>query len=78
MSTLTYTPSYRLSVEDEDVVIRLQRDLVAPDALGRFLDYLELESIRQRSQLTPEQAAALADEIDRVVWESVRRNLVEA
>jgi hypothetical protein len=39
-------------------------------ALGRFLDYLELESIRKHSRLTEEQAAGLADEIDHAVGES--------
>ena len=42
------------------------------DALSRLLDFVELESIRKSSQLTEEEAAHLADEVDRSVWERVK------
>ncbi len=69
---MAYTPSYQVNVEKQNVVVRFRRDMIDQTALGKFLDYLELESIRKRSQLTEEQAAALADEIDRSVWESIK------
>lgn len=37
--------------------------------------YQEVESIRRRSQLTEEQVAALAEEIDHAVWENVRQSV---
>ena len=64
--------SYSIIAEERDVVVRFNRDVVDWDAMTKFLDYLELESIRARSKLTKEQAAALAEEIDRDVWEKIK------
>lgn len=44
---------------------------------SRFLSDPELDSIRQRSHLTEEDAAALADEIDHAVWERFRHRVDE-
>lgn len=60
--------SYSISVEDKDIILRINRDAIAMDALNPFLDYLQFESIAKKSQLTEEQATALAEEIDRDVW----------
>ncbi len=65
-------PAYRIDVEDGDVVVRMKQDLVDREGVSRFLDYLVLESVRRRSHLTEADAAALADEIDRTVWERTR------
>lgn len=70
MSTTPY--GYSVVVESQDVVVRLNKDMIDRDAMTRFLDYLELELIRKRSQLTQEQADALAAEIDRDVWENLK------
>jgi len=75
---MVYTPSFRVVMEQQDVVVRFRRDAVDIGALERFLDYLELESIRKRSHLSAEQAAALADEIDKSVWKSLRESFTEA
>ncbi len=75
---MTYTPSYNVAIDKREVVIRFKRDLIDQTALNRFLDSVELESIRKRSQLTEEQAAELAQEIDRAVWESVKQAYAEA
>jgi hypothetical protein len=69
--------TYSIGVEDEDIVIRVNATLVDHDALAKLLDYVELESIRRRSRLTEEQAAALADQIKRDVWQSARERYVE-
>lgn len=73
-----YTPSYQINIEKRDVVLRFWRDVIDETALGRFLDYLELESIRKRSQLTEKQAAELAKEIDQSVWENIKAAFTEA
>jgi hypothetical protein len=73
-----YTPSYQINIEKRDVVLRFRRDVIDETALGRFLDYLELESIRKRSQLTEKQAAELAKEIDQSVWENIKAAFTEA
>ena len=69
---MIYNPSYRIAIEDETVVVRFQRDTLDETALAKFLDYVELQSIRKRSQLSEQQAAALADEIDRSVWNTLK------
>ena len=65
-------PAYRIDVEEDDLVVRLRKDLLGREEVSRFLDYLELESIRRRSQLSEADAAALSDEIDHAVWERSR------
>jgi len=42
------------------------------DSVSRFLDYLVLERARLESELTEEDAAEIANEIDRAVWEQIR------
>jgi hypothetical protein len=65
-------PAYRIDVEEQDLVVRVRRDALDRDEVSRFLDFLELESIRRRSELTEEDAERLADEIDSSVWERYR------
>lgn len=68
-------PAYRIDLEERDLVVRVRRDVLDREEVSRFLDYLELESIRRRSQLTEEDAARLADEVDAGVWERNRSRL---
>jgi hypothetical protein len=65
-------PAYRIDIEDQDLVVRVRRDILDREEVSRFLDYLELESIRRRSQLSEADAAALAQEIDRAAWDRTR------
>lgn len=65
-------PAYRIDIEEQDIVVRVRRDVLGREEVSRFLDYLELESIRRRSQLSETDAADLADEVDREVWARVR------
>jgi hypothetical protein len=73
-----YTPSYQINIEKQDVVLRFRRDAIDEVILGKFLDYLELESIRRRSKLTERQASQLADEIDKSVWANLKKAFLEA
>ncbi|MBV9789271.1 MAG: hypothetical protein JOZ51_13900 [Chloroflexi bacterium] len=63
--------AYTIEIEQRDIVVRVSRDKIDQEALRRFLDFLELETLRKQSQLTEEQAAELAAEIDRGVWEKL-------
>lgn len=65
-------PAYRIDVGEQEMVVRLKRGVLGRDQVSRFLDFLELESIRQRSELTEADAALLADEIDDAVWARAR------
>ena len=65
-------PAYRIDVEEQDLVVRVRRGVLDRDEVSRFLDFLELESIRRRSEVSEADAAGLADEIDASVWERYR------
>jgi hypothetical protein len=64
--------AYEIQSDRDQLVIRLDRHLVDRESLIRVLDYVEREALRTRSALSEGQAAALAAEIDRGVWEQVR------
>lgn len=64
--------AYSIAVEDQDVIVRLRGGVLDRAAVSKFLDYLELESIRRRSELSEADAQALASEVDRAVWERTR------
>ena len=66
---------YKIDSKDKDIIIRLDTDLIDKEALSRFLDYIELESIRKRSKLSKEQALKLAKKVDREVWRKVQNNV---
>ena len=53
------------------IAIRLPRRLAHDEGLVRFLDYLEIQDIRQRSELSEEDAAELAREVKRDAWKRV-------
>jgi len=65
-------PAYRIDIEDRDIVVRVRRDILDREEVSRFLDYLELESIRRRSRLSEADAEILAQEIDRAAWDQSR------
>lgn len=65
-------PAIRVKYDDDDMVVRIRRGALSGDRVSRFLDYIQLEEIREKSEMTEEQAAEIADEIDRAMWERVR------
>ena len=67
---------YNITVDNQDIIVRFNRELMDRDTLSKFLDYLELETIRKRSNLTDEQATTLAEEIDRDVWSKIKQKFV--
>jgi hypothetical protein len=67
--------AYQIESNDKEVVVRFKRGGLSDREITRFLALLELDAIRQKSQLTEEAARELADEIDRAVWEKTRQRL---
>lgn len=63
---------YSVTLENTDIVVRIPKDLIDQAALSKLLDYLELETLRQRSQLTAAEAEALAAEVDEAVWDTIK------
>ncbi|HEV2150701.1 MAG TPA: hypothetical protein VGR37_25105 [Longimicrobiaceae bacterium] len=70
-------PAYRIEVDDRDLVVRVSRDALDQEQVSRFLDYLELESIRRRSHLSESDVEALSSEVDAGLWERLRGNVPE-
>jgi hypothetical protein len=64
--------SFRIESDQDDIVLRFNRDLVDPTTLSRLLDHIELAALQKASELSPEQAEALADDIDTAIWEQVK------
>jgi hypothetical protein len=67
---------YNITVDNQEIVVRLNKDTIDRDTLTKFLDYVELETTRKRSNLTVEQAATLAEEIDSDVWSKIKHKFV--
>jgi hypothetical protein len=67
---------YNITVDNQEIVVRLNKDTIDRDTLIKFLDYVELETTRKRSNLTVEQAATLAEEIDSDVWSKIKHKFV--
>jgi hypothetical protein len=68
-------PAYQVDRNPDEIVLRLRRNEVNEARISRFLSYLELASIRDRSRLSAEAAAELADEVDQAVWKKNRARL---
>lgn len=60
--------TYQVDVDQDSILVRVPTTLFSREELIRFLDYLEVEAIRRRSQLTRTDAEALAAEIDQAGW----------
>jgi hypothetical protein len=68
-----WQPAYRIDRGDPDeIVVHIRRGTISDEKISRFLALLDLEAIREKSQLTEEAARKPADEIDRAVWEKLR------
>ncbi len=64
--------AYEIIRDEDGVTIRLPAALADEAQLAKLLDYLELEAVRQRSQLTEEDAATLAAEVKQGAWQQVK------
>lgn len=62
---------YSITLENQDIIIKINRERVNLELLNQFLEYIELESIRDRSQLTQEQIINLSQDVDQAVWETL-------
>ncbi|MEH2183878.1 hypothetical protein [Nostoc sp.] len=68
--------SYNITLDNQDIIIKFNKNILDLESLTKFLEYLELETIRKRSNLTQEQATILADEIDSDVWLKIKHKFV--
>jgi hypothetical protein len=68
--------SYNITLDNQDIIIKFNKDILDRENLTKFLEYLELETLRKRSNLTQEQVITLADEIDHDVWFKIKHKFV--
>ncbi|MDL1959511.1 MAG: hypothetical protein LWX01_08080 [Deltaproteobacteria bacterium] len=64
--------AYKVTGDQENIIISLSRESVDQKALEKLLDYLELESIRRRSQLTEPDAESLTSDVKQAAWQKVK------
>jgi hypothetical protein len=67
---------YQVAIAQDEIVVRFDRNLVQPSELSEFLDYLRLKVVRRQNQLTDEEIAELADEINRSGWARIREDFL--
>jgi hypothetical protein len=70
--------TYQITTDQDDILIRLPRRFIDETELVKLLDYLELEAIRRRSQLTESDAATLAAEVRQAAWQQVKHLFKES
>lgn len=64
--------AYQITTDQDNIIIRLPRELADAEELAVLLDYLELEAICRRSRLTPKEARHLAQDVKKGAWQQVK------
>lgn len=65
-------PGLRIDEEDGDYVIRIPRDCIGREDVRRFFDYLTIEAGSHKFDMSEQEMAAFADEIDHAAWKRLR------
>ena len=68
---------YSVAIEEETIVVRFDRDFFSQDELSELLDYLRAKVLRNRAQLTDDQIAELADEVNLSGWERIKDDFLK-
>ncbi|MFO8232241.1 MAG: hypothetical protein R6U20_06200 [Longimonas sp.] len=68
---------FRIEHDKEEIVVRFDRKLVDPSVLSRLLDYVELNALQTKSEITPEEIRVLADDVDAAVWNQVKEKYID-
>lgn len=72
LAASTMKTPYEITTDQDSITIRVPRSLAQDEALGRFLDYLEMRDIRERSDLSEDDARDLANRAKHDAWKRVR------
>ena len=67
--------AYRIESTDDEIVVHIPRGIVGEEQVERYLALMVLDALRQKSQLTEEDALRFGDDVNRVVWERARHRL---
>ncbi|MEM7128526.1 MAG: hypothetical protein AAF702_19490 [Chloroflexota bacterium] len=68
---------YRITVDKNDFVVRLNQQFFQKEAISRFLDFLSVEIVRTRSQATEQEIEQLAKEVKQKAWSRVKDQFFE-
>ena len=67
---------YQFAYDNNDIIIRFKKKSVNKKLLENFLEHLELDQMRNKSELTDQQAKKLAKEITRKVWNNLKKSVL--
>ena len=63
--------------DKDDIVIRLNANLINIEEVQKFADYFRVLESNTKNQGTEEEAAALADEIDKKWWKENKHRFLK-
>ncbi|MEB3342797.1 hypothetical protein [Okeania sp.] len=75
---MSNNPRYNLTVDEQNIIIKLDKKTTNYQQLIQLLNHLEFEAISQSSQLTEEVASELANEIDSAVWSKIKSKIFKS
>lgn len=75
LEELKAQPAYRIESDGDEVVVRFRRNGLSDRQITHRLALMELDAIRQKSELTEADALALGKQVNRAVWERARQRL---
>jgi hypothetical protein len=69
---MSATTAVRYDEQDGDLVIRVPLDSISRENVSRFLDYLLVESVSRKFEMSDDEIAVFAEEVDKAAWERLR------
>lgn len=63
---------YQITVSENNLTISFDKNLVDKPMVEKFLEYLELKSLVQKSNMTQEQAEELSQDVKQAVWANLK------
>ncbi len=75
---MNQSTAYSINVANNQITLQLNASLIDRISLTKFLDFIELESIRKSSQLDEAEAELLADEVNRAAWQVTKEKFLES
>ena len=75
---MNQSTAYSINVENDRITLQLNASLIDRISLTKFLDFIEMESIRKSSQLDEAEAELLADEVNRAAWQVTKEKFLES
>ncbi|HKP76636.1 MAG TPA: hypothetical protein VJT67_13995 [Longimicrobiaceae bacterium] len=65
-------PPYRVEHQGNEIVVRVNSELMSREELMDILDFIYLESIRQKASLSEDEIEELSRMVKRSAWKKLR------